>query len=190
MTSGQVYSSVIANERRGDFLGGTIQVIPHVTNEIKARVATVTKETGAQVVIAEVGGVTGDIENLPFLEAIRQLHREIGPGNALYVHVTFVPYLGATGELKTKPTQQSVRELRSIGIQPDAIVCRSDYELPDDIREKIALFCDVEPRAVVPLPTVDTIYQVPLTLEAAGLGEYVVEKLGLSAATQPDWTEW
>jgi CTP synthase len=189
MTSGQVYSSVIARERRGDFLGGTIQVIPHVTNEIKARVATVTKETGAQVVIAEVGGVTGDIENLPFLEAIRQLHREVGPSNALYIHVTLLPYLAATGELKTKPTQQSVRDLRSIGIQPDAIVCRSDLPVPDDIREKIGLFCDVEPRAVVPLPTVDTIYQVPLTLEAAGLGEYLVEKLALPAQ-QPDWTEW
>jgi CTP synthase len=189
MTSGQVYSSVIARERRGDFLGGTIQVIPHVTNEIKARVATVTKETGAQVVIAEVGGVTGDIENLPFLEAIRQIHREVGPSSALYIHVTLLPYLAATGELKTKPTQQSVRDLRSIGIQPDAIVCRSDLPVPDDIREKIGLFCDVEPRAVVPLPTVDTIYQVPLTLEAAGLGEYLVEKLALPAQ-QPDWTEW
>ncbi|HEY3082250.1 MAG TPA: CTP synthase [Chloroflexota bacterium] len=189
MTSGQIYTSVIARERRGDFLGGTIQVIPHVTNEIKARVATVTKETGAQVVIAEVGGVTGDIENLPFLEAIRQLHREVGHQNALYIHVTLLPYLNATSELKTKPTQQSVRELRSIGIQPDAIVCRSDLEVPEDIKEKIALFCDVEPRAVVPLPTVDTIYQVPLTLEEAGLGDYLVEKLNLSAAPT-EWKEW
>ncbi|HEV8638874.1 MAG TPA: CTP synthase, partial [Chloroflexota bacterium] len=125
----------------------------------------------------------------PFLEAIRQLHREVGHQNALYIHVTLVPYLNATAELKTKPTQQSVRELRSIGIQPDAIVCRSDLEVPDDIKEKIALFCDVEPRAVVPLPTVDTIYQVPLTLEAAGLGDYLVEKLSLPAAP-PQWEDW
>ncbi|HUE75589.1 MAG TPA: CTP synthase, partial [Chloroflexota bacterium] len=181
LTTGQVYSSVIAKERRGDYLGGTIQVIPHVTNEIKARVRKITRETGAQIVICEVGGTTGDIENLPFLEAIRQLHREVGPANALYIHVTFLPYIGATGELKTKPTQQSVRELRSIGIQPDAIVCRSDRDVSDELCEKIALFCDVERRGVVPLPTVDTIYEVPLILEAAGMGEFLVEKLAIDA---------
>src|SRR5437016_7236947 len=136
LTTGQIYSSVITRERRGDYLGGTIQVIPHVTNEIKARVRNVAKETGAEVVIAEVGGTTGDIENLPFLEAIRQLHREVGHQNALYIHVTLLPFLGVTGELKTKPTQQSVRELRSIGIQPDVIVCRSDQEVPEELKEK------------------------------------------------------
>jgi CTP synthase len=181
LTTGQVYSSVIAKERRGDYLGGTIQVIPHVTNEIKARVRKITRETVAQVVICEVGGTTGDIENLPFLEAIRQLHREVGQANALYIHVTFLPFIGATGELKTKPTQQSVRELRSIGIQPDAIVCRSDRAVSDELCEKIALFCDVERRGVVPLPTVDTIYEVPLILEAAGMGEFLIEKLGIDA---------
>jgi CTP synthase len=189
LTTGQVYSSVISRERRGDYLGGTIQVIPHVTNEIKARIRQVTKETGAEVVIAEVGGTTGDIENLPFLEAIRQLHREVGHGNALYIHVTLLPFLAATGELKTKPTQQSVRELRSIGIQPDVIVCRSDLPVPAEIKEKIALFCDVEPAGVIPLPTVETIYEVPLVLEAAGLGDYLLEKLGVEAA-KPDWAEW
>jgi CTP synthase len=189
LTTGQVYSSVISRERRGDYLGGTIQVIPHVTNEIKARVRQVSKETGAQVVIAEVGGTTGDIENLPFLEAIRQLHREVGHGNAVYIHVTLLPFLGVTGELKTKPTQQSVRELRSIGIQPDVIVCRSDLPVPEDIKEKVALFCDVEPRGVIPLPTVETIYEVPLVLEAAGLGDYVAERLGLDAI-KPQFDDW
>jgi CTP synthase len=189
MTTGQVYSSVIGRERRGDYLGGTIQVIPHVTNEIKNRVRNVAKETGAQVVIAEVGGVTGDIENLPFLEAIRQLHREVGHANALYIHVTLLPYLNATGELKTKPTQQSVRELRSIGIQPDAIVCRSDLEVPSELKDKLALFCDVERRGVIPLPTVDTIYEVPMVLEAAGLGDFVTEKLELGGRP-PEWQEW
>ncbi|TAK22905.1 MAG: CTP synthase [Chloroflexota bacterium] len=189
LTSGQVYSSVIARERRGEFLGGTIQVIPHITNEIKARVRGVTTETGAEVVIAEVGGVTGDIENLPFLEAVRQLHREVGTDNAVYIHVTLLPYLHATGELKTKPTQQSVRELRSYGIQPDAILCRSDFDVSDDIRDKIALFCDVEPRGVVPLRTVDTIYSVPRMLEDAGMGDFLVERLRLNA-TEPRWEEW
>jgi len=189
VTSGQIYSSVIARERRGDFLGGTIQVIPHITDEIKDRVRAVAAESGADVVIAEVGGTTGDIENLPFLEAIRQLHREVGQANAVNIHVTLLPFLGATGELKTKPTQQSVRELRSIGIQPDAILCRSDMDVPDAIREKIALFCDVEPRAVVALPTVDTIYQVPLTLEESGLGDLLAERLGLRAAP-PRWEDW
>jgi CTP synthase len=189
MTTGQVYSSVIGRERRGDYLGGTIQVIPHVTNEIKNRIRNVAKETGAQVVIAEVGGVTGDIENLPFLEAIRQLHREVGHANALYIHVTLLPYLNATGELKTKPTQQSVRELRSIGIQPDVIACRSDLEVPSDIKDKLALFCDVERRGVIPLPTVETIYEVPMVLEAAGLGDFVAEKLELGGQA-PEWQEW
>ncbi len=189
VTTGQVYSSIISNERRGDYLGGTIQVIPHVTNEIKSRIRTVAEASGAEAVIAEVGGVVGDIEGQPFLEAIRQLHREVGEDNALYIHVTLLPYINATRELKTKPTQHSVRDLRSLGIHPDAIVCRSDYPVSDDLKEKIALFCDVDRRAVVPLLTVDTIYEIPLILEAAGLGDYIIDRLGLPKR-QPNWGQW
>jgi CTP synthase len=172
---------VIGRERRGDFLGGTIQVVPHVTNEIKDRIERVARLTGAEVIIAEVGGTVGDIECLPFLEALRQIHRELDSDRTLFVHVTLLPYVGATGELKTKPTQHSVKELRSIGIQPDVICCRSDYPVPEDMRDKVALFCDVDRRAVVPLETADTIYDVPLVLEAAGLGDYMVERLELTA---------
>ncbi|MCL4535216.1 MAG: CTP synthase [Bacteroidetes bacterium] len=189
VTTGQVYSSTLLKERRGDFLGGTIQVIPHITNEIKERIAEVGRQSGVDVVVAEVGGVVGDIESLPFLEAIRQMHREMGTRNALYVHVTLLPYLGATGELKTKPTQHSVKELRSIGIQPDVIICRSDRPMGDDLKDKISLFCDVERQAVIPLSTVDTIYEVPLILEEAGLGEYLVGKLELPAQP-PDLEQW
>src|SRR5512136_913714 len=189
VTSGQVYQKVIACERRGDYLGKTIQVIPHVTNMIKASITQVARESGAEVVIVEVGGTVGDIESLPFLEALRQMRKDLGRDNTLYIHVTLLPHIGATGELKTKPTQHSVRELRSIGIQPDVIVCRADYPVDDDLREKVALFCDVEERAVIPLPTAQTIYEVPLMLEEAGLGDFVVERLGLSA--QPaDLAEW
>ncbi|MFQ5826253.1 MAG: CTP synthase [Dehalococcoidia bacterium] len=179
VTTGQVYGSVIAKERRGDFLGGTIQVVPHVTNEIKARIKGLAEETGASVIIAEVGGTVGDIEGQPFLEAIRQMRNEVGRDNILYIHVTLLPYISTTGELKTKPTQHSVNELRRIGIQPDIILCRSDHEVPEGIKSKISLFCDVEERAVIPLPTVSTIYEVPLLLEEAGLGDLMVEKLGL-----------
>lgn len=179
VTTGQVYSSVIAKERRGDFLGGTIQVVPHVTNEIKKRIREVGELTGASVVIVEVGGTVGDIEGLPFLEAIRQMRSELGRDNVLYVHVTLIPYISATGELKTKPTQHSVNELRRIGIQPDVIVCRSDYPISEAIKEKISLFCSVDKRAVIPLLTVPTIYEVPLVLEEAGLGDLIVEMLGL-----------
>src|SRR5579883_2143070 len=189
VTTGQIYSSIISNERRGDYLGGTIQVIPHVTNEIKARIRRVAERSRADAVICEVGGVVGDIEGQPFLEAIRQLHREIGPENALYIHVTLLPYINSTQELKTKPTQHSVRDLRSIGIHPDVVVCRSDYPVSDDLKEKIALFCDVERRAVIPLLTVDTIYEVPLILEAAGLGDYIAERLDLPSGS-PSWGEW
>jgi CTP synthase len=182
VTTGGIYSSVIGRERRGDFLGGTIQVVPHVTNEIKDRIERVARLTGAEVIIAEVGGTVGDIECLPFLEALRQIHRELEPDRTLFVHVTLLPYVAATGELKTKPTQHSVKELRSIGIQPDVICARSDFPVPEDIRDKIALFCDVDRRAVVPLETADTIYDVPLILEQAGLGDYVVERLHLTAA--------
>ncbi|MHB0868189.1 MAG: CTP synthase [Chloroflexota bacterium] len=179
VTSGQIYKSVIGRERRGDFLGGTIQVIPHITNEIKERITRVAKQTGAQVVIVEVGGTVGDIESLPFLEAIRQMRRDVGEANTLYIHLTLLPYIGSTHELKTKPTQHSVKELRGIGIQPDVIVCRSDYPVSDELKEKIALFCNVEKRAVVPLETVPSIYQVPLILEESGLGDFVAERLGL-----------
>ncbi|MCC6178255.1 MAG: CTP synthase [Chloroflexi bacterium] len=189
VTTGGIYSGVIGRERRGDFLGGTIQVVPHITNEIKDRITRVARQTGAEVVIVEVGGTVGDIECLPFLEAIRQMHRELGRDRTLFIHVTLLPFIGPTRELKTKPTQHSVKELRSIGIQPDAIVARSDYPVPDDLKDKIALFCDVDRRAVVPLVTADTIYAVPLILEDAGLGDFVTERLGLSN-TRPDLAEW
>jgi len=169
VTTGQIYSEVISQERRGDFLGGTIQVIPHIPNEIKQRIGLVPRDTGAEVVLVEVGGTVGDIESLPFLEALRQMRSDVGKENTFFIHVTWLPHIGATGELKTKPTQHSVRELRSIGISPDAIIARSDYPMGEDLREKIALFCDVEPKAVIPLTTTDVLYEVPLLLEREGL---------------------
>ena len=162
VTTGRIYQAVIAKERRGDYLGGTVQVIPHITNEIKERIGRVARDGDPDVVIVEVGGTVGDIESLPFLEAIRQMRKDVGRANVLYVHVTLLPALAATGELKTKPTQHSVKELRGIGIQPDVIVLRSDHPVPDEIREKIALFTDVAMEAVVPAETADTIYEVPL----------------------------
>ena len=189
VTTGGIYSGVIGRERRGDFLGGTIQVVPHITNEIKERITRVPRQTGAEVVIVEVGGTVGDIECLPFLEAIRQMHRELGREATLFIHVTLLPFVGPTKELKTKPTQHSVKELRSIGIHPDVIVARSDHPVPDDLKDKIALFCDVDRRAVIPLETADSIYEVPLVLEEAGLGAFVVERLKLDA-TEPDLDEW
>jgi CTP synthase len=189
VTTGQVYSSILSKERQGDFLGGTIQVIPHITNEIKRRVKRVAADTKADVVIVEVGGVVGDIESLPFLETLRQLHRELGHENACYVHVTLLPHLASTGELKTKPTQHSVQELRRIGIQPDVIVCRSDLPVSDELKDKLALFCDVEKEAVIPLLTVDTIYEVPLILEAANLGNFLVKHLHIKAQ-KADLTLW
>ncbi len=179
VTTGRIYQAVIAKERRGDFLGGTVQVIPHITNEIKERIGRVARDGSADVVIVEVGGTVGDIESLPFLEAIRQMRKDVGRDNVLYVHVTLLPALAATGELKTKPTQHSVKELRSIGIQPDIIIARSDRPVDDDLREKIALFCDVNVDAVVPATTADTIYEVPLHFEDWGLGELVVRLLRL-----------
>jgi CTP synthase len=189
VTSGQVYSAVIAKERRGDFLGGTIQVIPHVTNEIKSRFKRLAEKSGADVVLVEVGGTVGDIEGQPFLEAIRQMRKDVGRENVLYMHVTLLPYLESTQELKTKPTQHSVNELRRMGIQPDIIICRSDHPVPDGMRDKISLFCDVEREAVIPLPTISTVYEVPLYLEEQGLGSLVVEKLGIQAR-EPDLSEW
>ena len=189
VTSGQVYSSVIAQERHGDFLGGTIQVVPHVTNEIKRRIREVAELSRAEVIIVEVGGTVGDIEGQPFLEAIRQMRKDEGKDNALYIHVTFLPYIAATNELKTKPTQHSVNELRRIGIQPDVILCRSDKEISEGIKDKISLFCDVDKEAVISLVTSETIYEVPLLLEDAGLGEFIVGRLGLKAE-KSNLDEW
>lgn len=192
VTTGQIYQAVIQRERRGDYLGRTIQPIPHVTNEIKERIRGIGRESGAQVVIVEVGGTVGDIEGQPFLEAIRQMRNEEGRHDTLAIHVTLLPFISTTGELKTKPTQHSVRELRSIGIQPDVIVCRSDRPISADIRDKISLFCDVEPRAVIPLLTMPSIYEVPLVLEEAGLGDYVSDRLNLSPTSKDleDWKSW
>lgn len=190
ITSGQVYADVIAKERRGDYLGGTIQVIPHITNEIKRRIGLVSKMTGAEIILVEVGGTVGDIESLPFLEALRQLRSDMGRDNTLYIHVTWLPYIGATEELKTKPTQHSVRELRSIGITPDMIVARSDTPVDDVICEKIAQFCDVEKRAVVPMVTAPILYEIPLLLEKAKVGDFIIERLKLSAGKKPDWKSW
>jgi CTP synthase len=189
VTTGQIYGAVIAQERRGDFLGGTIQIVPHVTTEIKKRIREVAELSQADVVIAEVGGTVGDIEGQAFIEAIRQMRNDVGRDNVLYVHVTLLPHITATGELKTKPTQHSVKELRSLGIHPDVIVLRSDFPVDEDIKEKIALFCDVEKRAVLPLPTVPSIYEVPLVLDETGMGEIIVERLHLPASGQ-DLSEW
>ncbi|QRN82995.1 CTP synthase [Chloroflexota bacterium] len=190
VTTGQVYAEVIGRERRGDYLGGTIQVIPHITNEIKRRVRLVGKTTGADIVLVEVGGTVGDIEGLPFLEAIRQMRFDLGRENTAYVHLTWLPHIGATGELKTKPTQHSVRELRSIGILPDLIVTRSDYEIDPEINEKIALFCDVKPDAVIPMVTSSILYEIPLLLDKTCIADMLLERLELKPQKQPDWTEW
>ncbi len=189
-TSGQVYAEVITKERRGDYLGGTIQVIPHITNEIKRRIMQVSKATGAEIVLVEIGGTVGDIESLPFLEALRQMRSDIGREDTIYIHVTWLPHIGATDELKTKPTQHSVAELRSIGIAPDMIVARSDYPVGEELCDKIALFCDVEKKAVVPMVTTPVLYEVPLILEKAGVGDYLLKRAGLEARRHPDWTGW
>jgi CTP synthase len=189
VTTGQIYSAVIANERRGDYLGGTVQVIPHITNEIKDRIRLVASDDGLDVVIVEVGGTVGDIESQPFLEAIRQMRKEEGRRNVLYIHVTLLPRIGSTGELKTKPTQHSVKELRAIGIQPDVIAVRADHEVPDEVRAKISLFCDVDEDAVIPLTTAETIYEVPLVLEESGLGRYLAEYFGWRDSV-PDLRDW
>jgi len=189
VTTGQIYAEVIAKERRGDYLGGTIQVIPHITNQIKWSIGNVARESQAEVIIVEVGGTVGDIEGLPFLEAIRQMRKDVGRGNTLYIHLTLLPYIKSTGELKTKPTQHSVRELRSIGIQPDIIAARSDYPVKDSLREKIALFCDVDVEAVIPMVTADTVYEIPLLLEELGMGDLIIDRLNLDAGS-PDLSEW
>jgi CTP synthase len=188
-TAGAVYQTVIARERRGEFLGKTVQVIPHITNEIKERIRGLARATEADVVIVEVGGTVGDIESLPFLEAIRQLRNEVGRENVAFVHVSLMPFIGPTGELKTKPTQHSVKELRSIGIQPDVIVCRSDRPITRHLKEKISLLCDVEVGAVVSATDAESIYEVPLVLHQEGLDSYLARILHLPAG-EPDLTEW
>ena len=189
LTAGQIYSDIISRERKGEFLGGTIQAIPHVTDAIKERIRGLAEESQAEVIIVEVGGTVGDIEGLPFLEAIRQMRNEVGRDNVFYIHVTFLPYISATDELKSKPTQHSVRELRSIGIQPDAIICRSDHEMSEEIKRKITVHCDVAARGVITLPTVDTVYEVPLILEEEGLGDLIVETLNIQTNGR-DMVEW
>ena len=189
VTTGRIYSEVIQRERRGDYLGGTIQVIPHITNEIKRRMKLVAEHSQADIVLIEVGGTVGDIESLPFMESLRQMRSELGRENTMFVHVTYLPYIGASGELKTKPTQHSVRELRGIGIQPDAIIARADHEIPDELIAKIALFCDVKPDAVIPAVTNDILYRVPLQVEDAGLADIVVDRLGLTTK-KADLAEW
>lgn len=189
VTTGKIYWSVITKERKGDYLGGTVQVIPHITNEIKERIHRVAKESQADLVIVEVGGTVGDIESLPFLEAIRQFKNDVGRDDVMYIHVTLMPYIGAASELKTKPTQHSVKELRSIGIQPDVIVCRSQKPMSDEIKAKIALFCDIDKKAVIPNLDAKTIYEVPLNLEQAGLDQIVIQRLGLKCAER-DLTSW
>lgn len=189
VTTGKIYWSILNKERRGDYLGATVQVIPHVTNEIKCRIHEVAEESQADVVIVEIGGTVGDIESLPYLEAIRQMKSDVGRDNCLYIHVTLVPYIKSAEELKTKPTQHSVKELRSIGIQPDVIVCRSDRPLGHKIREKIALFCDIDKDAVIPNLDAETIYDVPLIFAEEGLDEIVIKKLQLNCSDH-DLIEW
>ncbi len=189
VTTGKIYSTVIGKERRGEYLGGTVQVIPHITNEIKERVFRAGREAGSDVVITEIGGTVGDIESLPFLEAIRQIKSDIGRENVMYIHVTLIPYIKAAGEVKTKPTQHSVKELRSIGIQPNVIVCRTEHPLTDDLKRKIGLFCDIDVNGVIECLDAETLYDVPLELRAQGLDDYVIQHLRLEAGA-PDMTEW
>ncbi|HSK96174.1 MAG TPA: CTP synthase, partial [Euzebyales bacterium] len=188
VSTGQIYSAVLAKERRGDYLGRTVQVIPHITDEIKARILGLADDT--DVVITEVGGTVGDIESLPFLEAIRQLRYDVGRENICYVHVALVPFIGPTGELKTKPAQHSVRELRSIGIQPDAVVCRSDRPLSAELKRKIALLSDVDLEGVVSAHDADSIYTVPLMLRSEGLDDFIVRRIGLDPTVVPDLRAW
>jgi CTP synthase len=189
VTTGSIYQAVINKERRGDYEGGTVQVIPHITNEIKARIHRVASNTGSDVVLTEIGGTVGDIESLPFLEAIRQFRKDVGKNNVVYMHVTLIPWIPAAGEMKTKPTQHSVKELRSIGIQPDVLVCRSDRPLFPGIKEKIAEFCDVEVNSVVTSLDASTIYEVPLILEQEGLAQRTIELLQLEQR-EPDLKDW
>ncbi|SFA39500.1 CTP synthase [Anoxybacillus pushchinoensis] len=189
VTTGKIYSIVLKKERRGDYLGGTVQVIPHITNEIKERVFRAGRETNADVVITEIGGTVGDIESLPFLEAIRQIKSDVGRENVMYIHCTLVPYIKAAGEMKTKPTQHSVKELRSLGIQPNVIVVRTEMPMSQDMKDKIALFCDIDPKAVIEARDADTLYAVPLMLQEQKLDQIVCEHLKLNC-NEADMTEW
>jgi CTP synthase len=189
VTTGSIYQAVINKERRGDYQGSTVQVIPHITTEIKNRIHRVAKNTNPDVVITEIGGTVGDIESLPFLEAIRQFRKDVGKSNAIYMHVTLIPWIPASGELKTKPTQHSVKELRSLGIQPDVLVCRCDRPIPNSIKEKIAEFCDVSAESVITSQDASSIYEVPLTLEKEGLAEQVLDLLKLEKR-EPDLQQW
>jgi CTP synthase len=190
LTSGQIYAEVISKERRGDYLGGTIQVIPHITDEIKKRILLVAEKSQAEFVLVEVGGTVGDIESQPFLESLRQLRQELGRENTFFVHATWLPHIGATDELKSKPTQHSVRELRSIGISPNMIIARSDYPVHPSIVDKISQFCDVESEAVIPLVTAPVLYSVPLILEDFHVADYIVNYFGMQARKQVDLSEW
>ncbi|MGH2779797.1 MAG: CTP synthase, partial [Actinomycetota bacterium] len=190
VTTGALYQGIIAKERRGDYLGDTVQVIPHVTEAIKERILALADDSGADVLITEIGGTVGDIESLPFLEAIRQLKRELGRDDTCYVHVTLVPFMAAAEELKTKPTQHSVRELRSIGIQPDAIVCRSDRPISPSLKRKISLLCDVNVEAVVSMVDAPSIYEVPLVTHSENLDGFVVDHLRMDGVSEPDLGHW
>ncbi len=190
ITTGRVYSSVIEKERRGDYLGGTVQVIPHITNEIKQKLFDVASDSDAEVIITEIGGTVGDIESLPFLEAIRQMRTDVGYHNTLYIHNTLVPYLSAAGEIKTKPTQHSVKNLQSLGIAPDVIVLRTEHKIEQHVKEKISLFCNVQKDAVVVAENASTIYEVPLNLQKEGLDEIVVRHLQLENTNKADMKEW
>ncbi len=189
VTTGKVYSEVLKKERRGDYLGATVQVIPHITNEIKDKIRRAGELTDADIVITEVGGTVGDIESLPFLEALRQMKTDMGANNVLYIHTTLIPYLKAAGELKTKPTQHSVKELRSLGIQPNILVVRTEEELPSGIKDKLALFCDVKPNAVIESRDVETLYTIPLNLQAQGMDDLVLDHFGIQRP-EADMTEW
>ena len=190
VTTGQVYEEVIERERRGDYLGGTIQVVPHITNEIKRRINLLGRSSEAEIALIEVGGTVGDIEGQPFLEAIREMRNELGEENTAFVHITWMPYLKATAETKTKPTQHSVRELRAIGILADMIIARSDYPVEKELTQKIAKFCDVKPEAVIPLVTADMLYEIPLNLEKDHVADILLDALGLTAKHEPDLEGW
>ena len=189
VTTGKVYSEVLKKERRGDYLGATVQVIPHITNEIKDKIRRAGELTDADIVITEVGGTVGDIESLPFLEALRQMKADMGTNNVLYIHTTLIPYLKVAGELKTKPTQHSVKELRSLGIQPNILVVRTEEELPSGIKDKLALFCDVKPNAVIESRDVETLYTIPLNLQAQGMDDLVLDHFGIQCP-EADMTDW
>ncbi len=190
VTAGKIYWSVMNKERKGEYLGKTVQVIPHITNEIKERIKRAVEQNNADVVITEIGGTVGDIESLPFIEAIRQMKNEVGRENVAYIHVTLIPYLPKSGELKTKPTQHSVKELRSIGIQPDIIVCRTSFPLDEEIKEKIALFCDIKKEEVIENGDVETIYEVPLFLEKQGFADLLIKKLNIKSSHLPNLSQW